>query len=102
MQTSQVDIKVEETGFKEAAAGWIIDQRFVSAVGHNLKKVLNLGRYMLGGGALKWISHTGFVTCGDANPSQVFISSLSRLKVSADLHFSNACGVLSVRLFEVR
>lgn len=49
LQTLQVDIKGNATGIKEAAAAWIIDQRFLSAVGQNLKKVHNLGKNMLGG-----------------------------------------------------
>lgn len=49
LQTRRVDIKGNATGIKEAAAAWIIDQRFVSAVAQNLKKVHNLVKNMLGG-----------------------------------------------------
>lgn len=49
LQTLQVDIKGNAGGIKEAAAARIIEQRFVSAVGQNLKKVHNLGKNMLGG-----------------------------------------------------
>lgn len=97
VQTIGGHIKDKATRMMETAAEWIIDQRFVSAVAQNLKKVHNLGKNMLGEG---W---NGSVTVGLAYAVFLILpkSFLLPLKVW-DLHFSSSCGVLSVPLFEVK